>query len=148
VTDEISCTINNEMHVGGLFCDLAIDCVNSDILLFKLNFYGIRGEAEQWFKSYLNDRKQKVEIKYPNSNNNTYSEQWFKSYFNDRKQKVEIKYPNSNNNTYSDWENVEVLKVQCLVLGFSSHILMIYLQPSTLSPSLYSSLMILVLLSS
>jgi hypothetical protein len=38
----------------------------------KLNVYGIQGKAGQWFKSVLNGRKQRVEIKSPNSNYNTY----------------------------------------------------------------------------
>jgi hypothetical protein len=40
----------------------------------KLKFYGIRGIAGHWFKSYLNNRRQKVEIKSPDINHNTYSE--------------------------------------------------------------------------
>jgi hypothetical protein len=31
--------------------------------------YGIQCEAAQWFKSYLNDWKQRVEIESSNSNN-------------------------------------------------------------------------------
>jgi hypothetical protein len=52
----IKCTL-----LGGIFCDLskASDCVNNDAFLSKLNFYGLQGTVEQWFKSYLNDRKQK-----------------------------------------------------------------------------------------
>jgi hypothetical protein len=48
------------MHVDGIFCDpaKAFDCVNHDILLSKLNFYGIKGKAGQWFISYLRGRKQ------------------------------------------------------------------------------------------
>jgi hypothetical protein len=63
------------MHIGGIFCDLAkaFDCVNHDILLSKLNFYGIKSKAGQWFKSYLNGKKQSIKIKSPNSNYNTYS---------------------------------------------------------------------------
>jgi hypothetical protein len=71
--DEILCALNDKIHVGEIFCDLPFDCVNHDILLLKLNFYGNKGKAGQWFKSYLNGRKQRVEMKSPNSNSNSYS---------------------------------------------------------------------------
>jgi hypothetical protein len=57
------------MHVGGISCDLA----KVFELPSKLHFYGIRNIAGQWFKSYLHDRRQQVEIKSPDSNNSTYS---------------------------------------------------------------------------
>ncbi len=38
------------------------DVISHDILLNKLNSYGIRGIANQWFRSYLSDRSQYVEI--------------------------------------------------------------------------------------
>ena len=48
----------------GLFIDLAkaFDTVDHQILLSKLHHYGIRGNAFQWFESYLSDRKQCVSI--------------------------------------------------------------------------------------
>ena len=46
------------------FCDIhkAFDCVNHDILLAKLDYYGISGTANKLLRSYLKDRFQRVEI--------------------------------------------------------------------------------------
>jgi len=43
--------LNNKLLVDGIFCDLhkALDCVNYDILLSKMKFYGITGKANKLF---------------------------------------------------------------------------------------------------
>ena len=55
----------DEGNIGcDIFVDLqkAFDTVEHDILQAKLEHYGIRGMANNWFKSYLFDRKQFVSI--------------------------------------------------------------------------------------
>jgi len=50
--------------VGGLLCDLqkAFDCVNHEILLAKMKFYGISGIANKLLESYLENRYQRVSV--------------------------------------------------------------------------------------
>jgi len=50
--------LNNKIIVGGLFCDLqkAFNCINYDILLSKMKFYGILGVANKLMKLYLRNR--------------------------------------------------------------------------------------------
>ena len=55
----------DEGNIGcGVFVDLqkAFDTVDHQILLAKLNHYGIRGVSNDWFKSYLSNRHQYVSI--------------------------------------------------------------------------------------
>ena len=46
------------------FCGLtkAFDTVDHQILLAKLNYYGIRGVSNDWFKFYLSNHGQHVSI--------------------------------------------------------------------------------------
>ena len=62
LVDKILNAIDNGNLVIGLFIDLckAFDTVNHEILFEKLSKYGIRNTALQWFKSYLQNRKQFV----------------------------------------------------------------------------------------
>jgi hypothetical protein len=62
------------MHAGGDFYDFAkaFDCLNHEILLAKLHSYGIQGESEDWFRSYLTNRRENVVVKSPNTAQNFY----------------------------------------------------------------------------
>jgi hypothetical protein len=60
------------MHVGGVLYDLtkASDCLNHEILLVKLHFYGIQGVSEDWFRSCLTNRRENIEVQSPNAAQN------------------------------------------------------------------------------
>ncbi len=62
ITERIRESMDNGKYGCGVFIDLkkAFDTVNHDILLTKLEHYGIRNNILAWFKSYLSDRKQYV----------------------------------------------------------------------------------------
>ena len=64
ITETIREALDNNNFSCGIFIDLqkAFDTVNHEILLQKLNHYGIRGVANTWFKSYLSNRTQYVSI--------------------------------------------------------------------------------------
>jgi len=44
------------------YLEKAFDCLNHNILLSKLQFYGVNGKAKSWFKSYLHNRYMGVQI--------------------------------------------------------------------------------------
>ena len=69
LTEAIKNSLDNRKFGCGIFIDLqkAFDTVNHDILLMKLEHYGIRGTAQDWFKSSLSGRKQYVSINGSNS---------------------------------------------------------------------------------
>ena len=70
LTEAIRNTLDNKRLGCGIFIDLqkAFDTVNHRILLSKMEHYGIRGCALEWFKSYLSNRKQYVFVNGSNSN--------------------------------------------------------------------------------
>jgi len=55
---------NNKLQVVWIFCDLAkaFSCVNHDILIEKLKYYGVIETGVDWIKSYLHNRRQRVDI--------------------------------------------------------------------------------------
>ena len=63
-TDFCYSAINNQEVTLSVFLDFskAFDTIDHDILLKKLELYGIRGHMNSWFKSYLSNRRQYVEI--------------------------------------------------------------------------------------
>ena len=46
-------SLNNKLLVGGVFCDLqrAFDCVDHDLLLSKMHWYGITGKGYNLIQS-------------------------------------------------------------------------------------------------
>ena len=66
LTEQIKESIDNKKYCSGVFIDIrkAFDTVNHNILLKKLDHYGIRGVGLKWFKSYLSNRWQYVETRF------------------------------------------------------------------------------------
>ena len=56
--------MDNGFVTGVIFLDLkkAFDTVNHEILINKLSNYGIKGNELNWFKSYLCNRSQAVQV--------------------------------------------------------------------------------------
>ena len=69
LTESIRQSLDEGSFGCGIFVDLqkAFDNVDHKILIQKLEYYGIRGVCNDWFKSYLSDCKQFVSINGYNS---------------------------------------------------------------------------------
>jgi hypothetical protein len=74
LTNEILTAFNNKQIVRGIFCDLrkAFDVVNHEVLLNKLEQYGIVKRFKTLIKSYLTERYQRVIIQ--NNSKSSYSD--------------------------------------------------------------------------
>ena len=64
LTNEIMTSFEKRQFTLGVFIDLskAFDAVNHNILLHKLELYGIKGKCLDWFKSYLKHRQNFVSL--------------------------------------------------------------------------------------
>ena len=62
ISDNLKKAMDNNLYTCGVFLDFAkaFDTVNHQILLKKLEAYGIRGRPLKWFTSYLSNRQQYV----------------------------------------------------------------------------------------
>ena len=91
ITEKIKQARDTGQFACGVFLNLqkAFDRVNHTILLKKLTHYGIRGMANTWFQSFLEDRKQFTSVQGSESaekNNQT----WCTSRICSRTYKTEI----------------------------------------------------------
>ena len=62
--ENVQSALDNNKFACENFIDFEKECdtVDHNILLSKLNYYGIRGIANDWFKSYLSNQSQVVPI--------------------------------------------------------------------------------------
>ena len=61
---EIYNNLDKQSSLLSIYVDFtkAFDTVKHDILLYKLNYYGIRGNINNWFKDYLTNRTQSTKV--------------------------------------------------------------------------------------
>ena len=64
IIDKISQEMDNKNFFIGIFLDLskAFDTIDHNLLLKKLEIYGMRGNALHWISSYHSDRSQCVSV--------------------------------------------------------------------------------------
>ena len=62
LVDKITSNMDHKKYNIGVFLDLskAFDTIDHNILINKLQCYGVRGNACNWFKSYLNNIRQYI----------------------------------------------------------------------------------------
>jgi hypothetical protein len=67
---EVQKMLDNKQLALSIFFDLskAFDVIDHDLLLAKLELYGLRGISYEWMRSYLTDRSQFVEIHHMDQN--------------------------------------------------------------------------------
>ena len=72
--NDILLSVNNKLLVEGIFCDLqkAFDCVDHNLLLSKMHWYGISGKGCNIIQPYLKNRYRRVII--ANKSRQYYSE--------------------------------------------------------------------------
>ena len=75
IINKIQKAIDERDFSCGIFLDLskAFDTVNHEILIKKLEHYGIRGVAKHWFESYFRGRYQTVTVNETKSSTNIIS---------------------------------------------------------------------------
>ena len=68
LVDNINNAVEQNKTTLGIYLDLsqAFDAIDHKIYFYKWEYYGFRGVVKNWFKNYLNNRKQ-----YVNYNDNT-----------------------------------------------------------------------------
>ena len=64
LVEDLTRSLDQRRHTIGVFIDLkkAFDTIDHKILLDKLHHYGLRGNANNWIRSYLENRKQYVKF--------------------------------------------------------------------------------------
>ena len=69
IIEKIQTRLDDNEFAAGVFVDMkkAFDTVDHEILIGKLEHYGVRGTAKDWFCSHLANRKQFVSINNHNS---------------------------------------------------------------------------------
>ena len=63
-TNDLANYANETKSISIVYTDLrkAFDCIPHDLLLYKLDKYGIRGKTKKWLQEFLSNRMQRVRI--------------------------------------------------------------------------------------